>query len=64
MNNAQQAANYLIERQMARESLNIMDHDFAPNDMADAYAIQEEYLRIRSETKGALGGYKVGLTNH
>ena len=63
MNNAQQAANYLIERQMARESLNIMVHDFAPNDMADAYAIQEEYLRIRSETKGAMGGYKVGLTN-
>jgi 2-keto-4-pentenoate hydratase len=63
MGTAQQAAKYLIERQMARNSLDIMLQDFAPTDMTEAYAIQEEYLNLIAKTKGSLGGYKIGLTN-
>jgi 2-keto-4-pentenoate hydratase len=40
-----------------------MLQDFAPTNMEEAYAVQAEFLKIRSRAKGALGGYKVGLTN-
>ena len=63
MDKAQQAGNYLVERHIAKAPLNIMLQDFAPTDMAEAYAAQAEFLRIRTKAKGALGGYKVGLTN-
>ncbi|MDP6455349.1 MAG: fumarylacetoacetate hydrolase family protein [SAR202 cluster bacterium] len=63
MNKTQQAGMYLVEHLISNAPPDLMLQDFAPTDMDEAYAVQAEYLKIRSKAKGALGGYKVGLTN-
>jgi 2-oxo-3-hexenedioate decarboxylase/2-keto-4-pentenoate hydratase len=57
------AAQYLARRYAARESLDIMLQDFAPTTIADAYKVQDAFLGILGQGKGALGGYKIAYTS-
>jgi 2-keto-4-pentenoate hydratase len=58
-----QAARYLAQRYAARESLDIMLQDFAPTTIEDAYKVQDVFLGILGQGKGALGGYKIAYTS-
>ena len=58
-----QAAQYLAQRYNARESLDIMQQDFAPTTIADAYKVQDAFLRLLGQGKGPLGGYKIAYTS-
>jgi 2-keto-4-pentenoate hydratase len=58
-----QAAQYLAQRYAARESLDIMRQDFAPTTIEDAYKVQDAFLGILGQDKGALGGYKIAYTS-
>jgi 2-oxo-3-hexenedioate decarboxylase/2-keto-4-pentenoate hydratase len=58
-----QAAQYLAQRYAARESLDIMRQEFAPTTMVDAYQVQDAFLSILGQGKGALGGYKIAYTS-
>jgi 2-oxo-3-hexenedioate decarboxylase/2-keto-4-pentenoate hydratase len=58
-----QAAQYLAQRYNARESLDIMQQDFAPTTMVDAYKVQDAFLRLLGQGKGPLGGYKIAYTS-
>lgn len=58
-----QAAQYLAQRYAARESLDIMLQEFAPTTMADAYKVQDAFLGLLGQSKGALGGYKIAYTS-
>ena len=48
-----QAAQYLVQRYAARESLDIMQQDFAPTTIADAYKVQDAFLGMLGQSKGA-----------
>ena len=63
MGNVQRAAGYIFGRHMSTELIDIMQQDFAPADMVEAYAMQDELVKLMSAGKGAIGGYKIGLTN-
>src|SRR5262245_66186959 len=58
-----QAAQYLAQRYAARESLDIMLQEFAPTTIADAYKVQDAFLSLLGQDKGALGGYKIAYTS-
>lgn len=58
-----QAAQYLAQRYEARESLDIMLQAFAPTSIEDAYKVQDAFLDILGQGRGALGGYKIAYTN-
>jgi 2-keto-4-pentenoate hydratase len=58
-----QAAQYLVERYAARESLDIMLQDCAPTTIEDAYKVQDAFLGMLGQTKGPLGGYKIAYTS-
>lgn len=58
-----QAAQYLVQRYQAKESLDIMLQDFAPTTIADAYRVQEAFLDLLGQSKGPLGGYKIAYTS-
>ncbi|MBM3224422.1 MAG: hypothetical protein FJZ47_11555, partial [Candidatus Tectomicrobia bacterium] len=58
-----QAAQYLAQRYAAREPLDIMVQECAPPTMADAYKVQDAFLALLGQTKGALGGYKIAYTS-
>ena len=58
-----QAAQYLAQRYAARESLDIMRQDFAPTTIEDAYKVQDAFLGMLGQGKGALGGYKIAYTS-
>tara|TARA_B100002003_G_scaffold251299_1_gene294166 strand:- start:2934 stop:3725 length:792 start_codon:yes stop_codon:yes gene_type:complete len=63
MSDAQQAAKYMFERRSSGGPVDVMAQGFAPRDMAGAYAAQDELVKLLSVDKGAVGGYKIGLTN-
>lgn len=58
-----QAAQYLARCYEARESMDIMLQDFAPTTIEDAYRVQEAFLGLLGNTRGALGGYKIAYTS-
>ena len=58
-----QAAHYLAQRYAARESLDIMQQDFAPTSIEDAYKVQDAFLGMLGQGKGPLGGYKIAYTS-
>jgi len=58
-----QAAQYLARRYSARESLDIMLQDFAPTTIAEAYKVQDAFLDLLGQSRGALGGYKIAYTS-
>ncbi|MDP6420816.1 MAG: hydratase [SAR202 cluster bacterium] len=63
MSDVQEAANYVLEHLRTDGPVDIMRQAFAPQDMAEAYAMQDELVKLLSARKGAIGGYKIGLTN-
>ena len=58
-----QAAQYLVQRYEAKESLDIMLQPFAPTTIEEAYQVQEAFLELLGQSKGALGGYKIAYTS-
>ncbi|MGE3540651.1 MAG: 2-keto-4-pentenoate hydratase [Candidatus Tectimicrobiota bacterium] len=61
--NIEQAAQYLAQRYAARASLDIMQQAYAPTSIAEAYRVQDAFLQLLGQTKGALGGYKIAYTS-
>jgi 2-keto-4-pentenoate hydratase len=58
-----QAAEYVANQYEANNPIDIMVQDFAPRTIEEAYAVQASFLKLLSETKGAVGGYKIASTN-
>ena len=58
-----QAVQYLAQRYDARASLDIMQQDFAPTTIAEAYQVQEAFLDLLGTSRGPLGGYKIAYTS-
>ncbi len=57
------AAEYQAERHLAREPLDLMLQPFAPQTMADAYAVQELLVERLAAQRGPAAGYKVAYTS-
>ena len=61
---AQQAGDYLAAEYLARRPLDVMTQTFAPSDEAEAYTIQDTFLRLIAQSRGtAVWGYKIAYTN-
>ena len=58
----ERAGRWLFEAHQRRERFGPMPEDLAPRSVADAYAIQGEYIGMRAEALGAVAGYKIALT--
>jgi 2-keto-4-pentenoate hydratase len=59
----QQAAAYVAKQYEASQPIDIMVQDFVPRSIEEAYAVQSAFLKLLSETKGPVGGYKIASTN-
>ena len=56
------AAEWLFRAHAARERFAPLPTDLAPRSVADAYAIQSEYVGMRAHDLGRVVGYKIALT--
>lgn len=61
--NITRAAEYQAERHRARKPLDLMLQPFAPATMDDAYAVQDDLVRLLEDARGEAAGYKVAYTN-
>ena len=59
----EQAAEYQANQHRARKPLDLMLQPFAPQTMAEAYAVQAGMVERLSETRGPSAGYKVAYTS-
>jgi 2-keto-4-pentenoate hydratase len=58
-----EAARFLFEENEARAKYQPIPEEFRPVTLADAYAVQDEYLTLLTKAgRGRLAGYKVALT--
>ncbi len=57
-----EAAKLLFESHQARQSFEPLPESLEPRTIDEAYALQEEYLRLLSEQYGPLAGYKLAYT--
>lgn len=57
-----EAARWLVERHMARHGSQPMPAAYAPRSIAEAYAVQDEFVLLKSRQCGAVVGYKIALT--
>ncbi len=57
------AAQLLFESHERRERFTPLPADLAPHGAADAYAIQDAFVALRSDKLGAIVGYKIALTS-
>lgn len=57
-----QAAKFLLEEHDSRKAFGPFPEAFSPRSIDEAYAVQEAYMALRSESQGPLGGYKIALT--
>ena len=57
------AAEYQAARHLAREPLDLMRQPFAPQTIADAYAVQELLVERLAAARGPAAGYKVAYTS-
>lgn len=57
------AAEYQAARHLAREPLDLMRQPFAPQTIADAYAVQEILVERLAAARGPSAGYKVAYTS-
>jgi 2-keto-4-pentenoate hydratase len=46
----------------ARRPIDILPDELIPRDLAEAYRVREEFERIEVPRRGAVAGYKIGLT--
>jgi 2-keto-4-pentenoate hydratase len=58
----EQAGKWLHDAHLARARFATLPPELAPEDVADAYAIQSEFVAMRAETLGPVTGYKIALT--
>ena len=58
----ERAGAWLYEAHRARDRFAPLPADLAPGDVADAYAIQSEYVGMRAASLGQVTGYKIALT--
>ena len=56
------AARWLAERHLARARSRPLPGSLAPRSMQEAYAIQEEFVRLKARACGRIAGYKIALT--
>ncbi len=61
--NIQQAAEHQAAQYLARKPLDLMLQPFAPQTMAEAYAVQVGMVARLAETRGPAAGYKIAYTN-
>ena len=59
----ERAAEYQAAQYRARKPLDVMMQPFAPQTMAEAYAVQASFVSRLAETRGPAAGYKVAYTN-
>ena len=58
-----QAAEYQAAQYRARKPLDLMLQSFAPQTMAEAYAVQESMVSRLAESRGPTAGYKIAYTS-
>jgi 2-keto-4-pentenoate hydratase len=56
------SARWLAERHLARHGSQPLPPAYAPRDLAEAYAMQEEFVALKSSRCGPVVGYKIALT--
>lgn len=59
----EQAAEYQAAQHRARKPLDLMLQSFAPQTIAEAYAVQAGMVRRLAETRGPAAGYKIAYTS-
>ena len=62
-NRIERAAEYQAAQYRARKPLDLMLQPFAPQTMAEAYAVQAGMLGRLAETRGPAAGYKIAYTS-
>ena len=63
MTDIQQAAEYQAAQHRERKPLDLMLQPFAPQTMAEAYAVQAGMVSMLAETRGPAAGYKIAYTS-
>ena len=58
----ERAGAWLYEAHRARDRFAPLPADLAPRNVADAYAIQSEFVGMRAASLGQVTGYKIALT--
>lgn len=58
----ERAGKWLYEAHLRRERFAPLPDELAPRSVADAYAIQAEYVGLRAVQLGSVSGYKIALT--
>jgi 2-keto-4-pentenoate hydratase len=59
----QETARLLLEQHAGRIDFDALPEALAPRDVEDAYAIQDAFRALRSQSLGPVAGYKVALTS-
>lgn len=59
----EQAAEHQAAQHRARKPLDVMLQPFAPQTMAEAYAVQASFVSRLADTRGPAAGYKIAYTN-
>jgi 2-keto-4-pentenoate hydratase len=63
MSNSKTAARALLEAHERRERFVPLPPDLAPRSAEEAYAIQDAFVALRSDRRGAIAGYKIALSS-
>jgi 2-keto-4-pentenoate hydratase len=63
MRPAQRAARRLYEAHERRERFAALPAELAPRNPEEAYAIQDSFVALRAEKRGAIAGYKIALSS-
>jgi 2-keto-4-pentenoate hydratase len=63
MQKTQAAARRLAEAHEGRERFGPLPAELAPASAEEAYAIQDCFVALRAEKRGAIGGYKIALSS-
>ena len=56
------AAWFLVDAHAERERFGPFPHDAAPHSVGEAYAVQDEFVALKSRVCGPVAGYKIALT--
>src|SRR5690349_9873730 len=63
MPNPKTAARHLFEAHRRRERFAPLPDELAPSTPEEAYAIQDDFVALRSDDLGAIAGYKIALSS-
>jgi 2-oxo-3-hexenedioate decarboxylase/2-keto-4-pentenoate hydratase len=63
MSKAAQAAAWLLQEHERRERFRPLPPELAPETSAEAYSIQEAFVALRAQKRGAAVGYKIALSS-